>query len=65
VQRDDWCTEQDGNDGPLGDQIVATTTPSWAVGIAIQIVLAGGLMLWGAARTRTPARRLPRGSRIA
>ncbi|KAA9084933.1 ABC transporter permease [Microbacterium radiodurans] len=47
------------------EQIEDETVPSWFVGLAVQIVLAGGL-LWGAwARTRTPARALPPGTRIA
>ncbi len=47
------------------EQIEDETVPSWFVGLAGQIVLAAGL-LWGAwARTRTPARALPPGTRIA
>ncbi|MFJ4037476.1 ABC transporter permease [Microbacterium sp. NPDC090007] len=46
------------------DQI-AGTAPSWFVGLLVQVVLAGGLMSWGIARTRTPARRLPPGTRVA
>ncbi|WOQ69170.1 hypothetical protein RYJ27_10750 [Microbacterium limosum] len=39
--------------------------PSWFTGLAIQLVLAGGALWWAGMRTRTPERRLPRGSRIA
>lgn len=47
------------------EQIIAQTVPSWFVGLAVQLALAG-LLLWGAwARTRTPARTLPPGTRIA
>ncbi len=42
-----------------------STTPSWFVGLAAHVVLAAGLLVWGIARTRTPATRLPRGQRIA
>lgn len=47
------------------EQQIAGTTPSWFVGLLVQVVLAGGLMAWGIARTRTPAKRLPPGTRIA
>lgn len=50
---------------PTPQQIIDETVPSWFVGLAVQVVLAG-LLLWGAwARTRTPARTLPPGTRIA
>jgi len=39
--------------------------PSWFVGLGLHILLGAGLIVWGIARTRTPAHRLPRGSRIA
>jgi ABC-type transport system involved in multi-copper enzyme maturation permease subunit len=64
VQRYDGCA-QSADASRTPQQVVATTTPSWAVGSAIQVVLAGGLLAWGVSRTRTPARRLPRGTRIA
>ena len=47
------------------DEILATTAPSWFVGLLVQLVLAVGLLLGAWARTRTPARRLPPGTRIA
>lgn len=47
------------------EDVVERTVPSWYVGLGIQLVLAGGLMWWGWARTRTPAKRLPPGTRIA
>ncbi|MFT4230486.1 MAG: ABC transporter permease [Microbacterium sp.] len=47
------------------EEIMGTTAPSWFVGLAVQLVVAGGLLVWGGARTRTPARRLPPGTRIA
>ena len=42
-----------------------STTPSWFVGLAIQLALTAALLWWAWARTRTPARRLPPGTRIA
>ncbi len=65
VERYDNCSDQNVDETPDPTKILAETTPSWAVGVAIQLVLAGGLMLWGGMRTRTPAHRLARGSRIA
>ncbi|MDY0910440.1 ABC transporter permease [Microbacterium sp. CFBP9034] len=50
---------------PTAEEIIATTTPSWFVGIALQLLLAAGLLWWAWARTNTPARRLPPGTRIA
>lgn len=52
-------------EGPTTKDRVAGTVPSWFVGLFLQLVLAGGLLVWGIARTRTPARRLPPGTRIA
>ena len=47
------------------EEIIASTVPSWFVGLGGQLLLAA-LLLWGAwARTRTPARTLPPGTRIA
>jgi ABC-type transport system involved in multi-copper enzyme maturation permease subunit len=53
------------SNSPSARRVFATTTPGWAVGLGIQLVLAA-LALWGAwMRTRTPAGRLPKGSRVA
>jgi ABC-type transport system involved in multi-copper enzyme maturation permease subunit len=50
---------------PTPEEIWNSTTPSWFVGLGAHVVLAAGLLVWGIARTRTPARRLPRGQRVA
>ncbi|WP_105566808.1 ABC transporter permease [Microbacterium halophytorum] len=77
--QDDWNDPCDGEpaletgeyygDGfeqpPTAQQQIESSVPSWFVGLGVQALLAVGLMLWGAARTRTPARRTPPGSRIA
>ncbi len=56
--------EGDG-DYQTPEEIYNSTVPSWFVGLIIHVVLAA-LALWGGiARTRTPARILPKGSRIA
>lgn len=39
--------------------------PVWWIGLAIQAVLAGGLLWIGHRRLRTPAAKLPRGARVA
>lgn len=63
-QRWDDCNI--GEQGGLTpEEAVANSVPSWFVGLAIQVVLAGGLFAGAWARTRTPARRLPPGTRIA
>ena len=62
------CTRASGesfDNGPTPEQTFNSTVPSWFVGLTLHVLLGGGLLLWGVARTRTPAHRLPRGSRIA
>ncbi|MDX2377250.1 ABC transporter permease [Microbacterium sp. LRZ72] len=54
-----------GQNAETPEQVHARTVPSWFAGLGIQIVLAGGALVWAGMRTRTPAARLPRGSRIA
>ncbi|WP_431801993.1 ABC transporter permease [Microbacterium sp. bgisy203] len=51
--------------GPTPEEVIAQTVPSWFVGLAVQIAIAGLLLWWAWARTRTPARTLPPGTRIA
>lgn len=51
--------------GPTPEEQVRDTVPSWFVGLGIQLVIAGGLFAGAWSRTRTPARRLPPGTRIA
>ncbi|WP_194420271.1 ABC transporter permease [Microbacterium abyssi] len=46
-------------------EVIDSTVPSWFVGLGIQIVIAGGLFAGAWARTSTPARMLPPGTRIA
>jgi len=53
------------DDYPTARETIAKTVPSWFVGLGVQIVLAGSLLWWAYARTRTPARTLPTGTRIA
>ncbi|MDT0179890.1 MULTISPECIES: ABC transporter permease [Microbacterium] len=57
------CVVQDS--GPTPEEIIASTVPSWFVGLGVQVIAAGLLLWWAGVRTRTPARRLPPGTRIA
>lgn len=50
---------------PSPREVIERTVPSWFVGLGIQVVIAGGLFAGAWARTRTPARMLPPGTRIA
>jgi hypothetical protein len=51
--------------GPTPEEVYNSSVPSWFVGLAMHIVLAAALLAGAWARTRTPARRLSKGSRIA
>jgi len=46
-------------------EVIDSTVPSWFVGLGVQVVIAGSLFAGAWARTRTPAKRLPPGTRIA
>lgn len=63
-QRWDAC-EQNWFEGPTPEEQVEGTVPSWFVGLGMQALFAGALFAGAWARTRTPARRLPPGTRIA
>ncbi|MDT3330383.1 ABC transporter permease [Microbacterium sp. KSW-18] len=51
--------------GPTAEEVVASTVPSWFIGLGGQVIVATLLLWWAVSRTRTPARRLPPGTRIA
>lgn len=53
------------SESDTAEEIVESTTPSWAVGLALHLVLAGGLMVAAVGRTHAPTRSLAAGSRIA
>jgi ABC-2 type transport system permease protein len=67
VQSYDWCDQGMTlqTPGPQPAEQIAGTVPSWFVGLFVQLVLTAGLLTWGWARMRTPARTLPPGTRIA
>ncbi|KQP01634.1 ABC transporter permease [Leifsonia sp. Leaf264] len=47
------------------EQIYAESVPSWFVGAIIHVVIASGALVWAWRRTDTPAKRLPKGMRVA
>lgn len=61
----DECAPPVSESSPTPEDIIATTVPSWFVGLGVQLLLSVGLLWWAWARTRTPARKLPPGTRIA
>jgi len=61
----DECSQMAEERYPTPKEILAQTVPSWFVGLGVQLLLAAGLLVWAYARTRTPARSLPPGTRIA
>jgi ABC-2 type transport system permease protein len=63
--RDDLGYGVEGVSQSNARKIIDTTAPTWAIGLGIQLVLAIAALLGAWARTRTPARRLARGSRVA
>jgi ABC-type transport system involved in multi-copper enzyme maturation permease subunit len=54
-----------GDQWPSSREIIEDSTPSWFVGLAIHVALGGGLLVGAVSATRTPARRLSPGSRVA
>lgn len=63
----DYCdqTPDWGQDYPTSKEVYDNSIPSWFVGLGVHVLLAAGLLVWASARTHTPARRLPPGTRIA
>ncbi|WP_166999600.1 ABC transporter permease [Paramicrobacterium fandaimingii] len=52
-------------DRPTPQEAHDAAVPSWFVGLGIHVLLAAGALWWACVRTRTPAKRLAKGSRIA
>ncbi len=63
----DECSPDYPNDtlSPSAEKVISSTAAGWLVGLLIQLVLAVAAIMGAWARTRTPAGRLSRGSRIA
>lgn len=61
----DECAPAQEQTYDTAEEIIAKTVPSWFVGLGVQLLLAAGLLVWAYVRTRTPARSLPPGTRIA
>ena len=53
------------DDYPTSKETIDSTVPGWFVGLGLHLLLAAAALVFGWMRTRTPAGRLPRGSRIA
>lgn len=61
----DACAPYSDIQEPTAEEVMRDTVPSWFVGLGLQVLIAGGLFAGAWSRTRTPARRLPPGTRIA
>ncbi|MEJ1156071.1 MULTISPECIES: ABC transporter permease [Microbacterium] len=61
----DGCAPYQDEYYPTPEETIEGSTPSWFVGLSLQMLLAAALLWWAWARTRTPARKLPPGTRIA
>lgn len=57
--------QPDMSEEPSADETLAATYPVWWIGLGLQLLIAAGTLWAGHARLRTPARRVPKGSRIA
>lgn len=53
------------NEYRTAKEVIESSVPSWFVGLGVQVVIAGSLFAGAWVRTRTPAKRLPPGTRIA
>ncbi|MDQ1582400.1 MAG: type transport system permease protein [Microbacteriaceae bacterium] len=53
------------SESPSAREIYDSAMPSWFVGLGFQLVLAAGALAWAWSRTRTPAKHLAKGSRVA
>lgn len=60
----DDCGSDRADFEPIEEQLTGTI-PVWWVGLLLQLMITGGLLAAGAKRLRTPAAKLPKGSRIA
>lgn len=62
----DACSGTSGqSDIPTARETIESTAPGWFVGMVIQLLLAVAALTGAWARTRTPAAKLSRGSRVA
>ena len=61
----DDCQGLHGDIQRTAQQIIESTVPGWFVGLAIHLGMAAAALIGAWFRTRTPAKRLAKGSRIA
>jgi len=59
------CGRFDGAPYPDAEEVIASTVPSWVVGLLLHLVLAAGLIAGAISRTHAPTRRMAAGSRVA
>ena len=60
------CTRVGDDTGyPSPQQVIASTVPSWSVGLLLHLLLAAALVAGAIARTHAPTRRTAAGSRVA
>lgn len=59
------CARFDDTSYPTAEEVISRTVPSWAVGMLLHLLLAGGLVAGAIARTRAPSKRMAAGSRVA
>jgi ABC-type transport system involved in multi-copper enzyme maturation permease subunit len=59
------CEMFDQTPYPSPEEVISRTVPSWAVGMLLHVLLAGGLIAGAIARTHAPAKRMAAGSRVA
>ena len=65
IDRYDECSPAAESEYRTPQEVIDSTVPSWFVGLGVQLLLAAGLLWWAWGRTRTPARTLAKGTRIA
>jgi ABC-2 type transport system permease protein len=63
--QNDCATTNSDDSTSQARHTIDSTTPGWLVGLVIQLVLAAAAIVGAGLRLRTPAGRLPKGSRVA
>ncbi|WP_308799200.1 ABC transporter permease [Agromyces silvae] len=61
----DWSPDGSSYDSESPQEVYDRSVPSWFVGLTIHVLLGASALAWAWRRTATPARTLPKGSRVA